>query len=143
MDSTGRSPSDENHADENHSRKSGDGILLGILVCCGLALISLSTSVYFSERGVSEQLARSEETLRQLKGEQAELESKKKQFREQAERDKDAVCELLALCRSAEDIPSFQSDHVIASRIGKALMLYVPAGKPLCANIRETTLKLF
>ncbi|MCP4892106.1 MAG: hypothetical protein GY904_36650 [Planctomycetaceae bacterium] len=132
MDSTGRSLSDENHADENHSRKSGDGILFGIFIVCALALIGLNASVYLSERGVSEQLAQSEETLRQLKGKQAELESRNKQFREQreqAERDKDAVYELLALCRSAEDIPSFQSDHVIASRIDKALMLYVPAGK--------------
>ena len=132
MDSTGRSPSDENHADENHSRKSGDGMLFGILIVCALAMIGLNAFLYLSNRGVSEQLARSEETLRQLKGKQAELEFKKKQFREQREQagwDKDAVCALLALCRSAEDIPSFQSDHVIASRIGKALMLYVPAGK--------------
>ena len=132
MDSTGRSPSDDNHADENHSRKSSDGMLFGILIVCALALIGLNAFLYLSKRGVSQQLGRSEETLRQLKGKQAELESKKKQlfeYREQAERDEYAVCELLALCRSAEDIPSFQSDHVIASRIGKALMLYVPAGK--------------
>ena len=132
MDSTGRFPSDDNDADENHSRKSSDGMLFGILIVCALVLIGLNALLYLSNRGVSEQLARSEETLSQLKGKQAELEFKKKQFREQREqagRDKDAVCALLAICRSAEDIPSFQSDHVIASKIGEALMLYVPAGK--------------
>ena len=121
MDSTGRSPSDENHIDENHSRKSGDGILFGILIVCALALIGLNASVYLSERGVSEQLAQSEETLRQLKG--------IREQREQERRDKDVVGDLLALCRSAEDIPSFQSDQVIVGRHYRRMRLYVPAGK--------------
>lgn len=132
MDSTGRSPADEYQTDETHSGRSGDGILFWILVACALALSSVSASVYLSERGVSEELAQSVETLRKLKGKQADLEAKKKQFREQREqerRDKDVVGELLALCRSAEDIPSFQSDQVIVGRHYRRMRLYVPAGK--------------
>lgn len=112
--------------------KNGDGILLGILVCCALALISLNAFALIQGRGISDELLRSKETLRQLQAKQAKLiakEDRLRQQREQAERDKLVTCELLAHCRSAEDLPDFQSDHVIASKTGSTLILYVPAGE--------------
>jgi hypothetical protein len=50
-------------------------------------------------------------------------------MRDQADQDRNAVDDFLQHCRSAEDIPDFQGEHVIAYRNGSRLACYVPEGK--------------
>jgi hypothetical protein len=111
--------------DEKHTRRVRDAFVSGILVCIAVFLIFLIIRITKPTRVVSEQVARSEKRLRELLSTQAELKS----MRDQADQDRNAVDDFLQHCRSAEDIPDFQGEHVIAYRNVSRLACYVPEGK--------------
>ena len=111
--------------DEKLKRQVRDTFVFGILVCITLVLSFLIIRNKEPARVVSEQVARSEQKLRELLSTEAELKS----LREQAKQDSDAVVDFLQYCRSADDIPDFEGEHVIAHRDDSKLVYHVPEGK--------------
>ncbi len=111
--------------DEKLKRQVRDTFVFGVLVCITLVLVFLIIRIKKPTRVVSDQVARSEQKLRKLLSTRAELKS----MRDQAEQDRNAVDDFLQHCRSADDIPNFEGEHVIAHHNGRTLICYVPAGE--------------
>lgn len=107
--------------DEKLKRHVRDTYVVGILVCITLVLIVLIIRNKERARVVSEQVARSEQKLRELLSTES--------MREQAKQDSDALDDFLQHCRSADDIPDFDGPYVIAHRDGSRLVYHVPEGK--------------
>lgn len=124
-----KNPTNRFMFDEKHTRRVRDAFILGILVCIASALVFLIIRITKPTRVVSEQIARSEQRLRELLSTEAELKSTETVLREQPAQDRNAVIDFLQHCRGAEDIPDFQGDHVIAYNDGRRSTCYVPAGE--------------
>jgi hypothetical protein len=117
---------DRRHASQFRAKKQArqrrDSFVFGVLICITVALIVLSIRITKRTRVLSQKVARSEQRLRELLSMETDL-------REQPVQDRNAVDDFLQYCRSAEDIPDFESEHVIYREDFNRLLCYVPAGK--------------
>ena len=122
-------------------RRPRDAFLSGALACTAIALMVLHIRNTQSIALISEHTAQVEKKLLALRSEKLELEL----MREQVTQDSKAIKDFLGHCKSVEDIPPFQGQHVITHeenlQHGDNLFFHIPEGEHQLEVTLQTTFK--